>query len=63
MFTDYVFCCTRILSALLDRPHTTRFLLCDGLDWIRYETMGHRRGLWYLPEIRTLAIHRLTLHE
>ena len=51
-----------IQKALLDRPHTTRFLSCDGSDRIRYETTSNRRGSWHLPEIGTLAIHHLTLH-
>ena len=46
-----------------DRPHTTRFLSCDGSDRIQYETTGHRRGSWHLREIGTLAIHHLTLHD
>ena len=50
-------------SVTKDRPHTTRFLSCDGSDRTRYETTGNRRGSWHLSEIGTLAIHNLTLHD
>ena len=35
----------------LDRPHTTRFVSCDGLDRIRYETTHNHRGSCHLMEI------------
>ena len=44
-----------------DKPHTTQFLSCDASDMI--EKTGNRRGVCHLPEIETLVIQNITLHN
>ena len=41
----------------------TRFLSCDTLDCISYETKRNCRGLYHLSENGPLAIQSLTLHD